>query len=177
MKKSCRDDLLVRHFLRAYGLVAIYVAVAAKNGRTLVGRSHAIAATRTALAAEHGSITLRAVWWVADDAKADHILSRLTHDIPAAQAIDDIPRAASIAGILLTGDADVRARALAHVEAMRLANAAALRRLNAAYREERLDRERRGRRMRPYNAWIAHQEVRLMYAYADDHRQQTRRRA
>lgn len=165
MQRPARDERLIRHYLRAYRLVAIFVAVT-KDGRTIFGHCRNLEAKLTELKAAHGAVNLRAVWCVADKEKAEQIIAAAPATAGAGPLIDALASAAARLRLSLTPHADVRARAAAGIETLRQRQQQHIRALNALYRDTRLDRNGRGLRTPPYNSFIARELLRLIYAEA-----------
>lgn len=170
MKASSREAQLVQHYLRAYGLVAIYVGVAPASGKTLLGYCHNIDARLRALETERGQTKIYGQWWCADNTKARQLIVALPRGTGAAVAQRQLPYLATVAGITLTADAEIQQHVRANLEAMRLRCARQLRALNADFKANRIARAAAGLKTIPYATFRHRNEIRMIYAEAAEHR-------
>lgn len=162
-------DRLVDHYIRAFGLWAIYL-IGARN-LTRVGVAHNPAA---ALKAQRvpGAEILK-VWWSTDRAEAIALAEALAGS-DARTAEDMIARMPAIAGGLgfaIADDAAVRARAfaaIAEVDASLKAmkERGELRAVSRAYRSMREDRAARGRGAMPWPVYWRRYVITILYQIA-----------
>lgn len=147
-------DNLVAHYIRAYGLCAVLV----------IDRDGAIEAIATAKPYERwrrlrASARLIGWWWFASEDDAQAIVAHRTDKLP--------DEAADKLGIAVATDTEIRARAVAAIDAAKAKLAAmnaigGLKSLNIAYRDRRRRRARRGRKTETYAVFQRRYLMRLL---------------
>lgn len=153
MTSTQREARLIKHYIRALGLHAVWRATDSL-GRTETGLAQDVPAAERRLA-ERGLVSFDA-WWVSSRAAAERALALIERGAPAPG---------------MTSHAVVIARARQAIAQVALKVAAAsragdLRHVNAAYRDLRRRRAALGLSTYPYATYLDRYTIRVLYQTA-----------
>lgn len=168
-----RPERLARHYIRAAGLRAVYVATCC--GKIRLGMTREPEARARDL--KRGRAKQEAVFWCASASSAQRLIAAVMPSIEAGEhrragaVVAALRSAAREDMIALSDDATVQKRAAAVVADIdqRIKSMQAsghLRGLNADYREARADAARRGAPFMSYGEYLARYKIKLLYELA-----------
>lgn len=174
-------DRLAEHYIRAYGLCAVYVAASGDAGAPgIVGTTRSPRAREHRLRHDHGRRAgILRLWWCATEADARAVAEAAR--AAGGAGADDIPAVAAALGVALADPGTVADRAREAVEAVRarieaMRATGGLRAVNADYKLMRQRRAAAGQATMPYPVYLRRRAIGMLYDMASEVRARAGRR-
>lgn len=167
-----QDDAMIAHYIRAYGLHAIFVAIG--RGRSIAGTTGNIRAAMRRIKSRHGRrARLHSQWWCNNREDAEAVLRAaiIEPEWPADDVSAIIENTAAEAGVGLAPAALVSVRAEIAVAAIRsqietMRKSGDMKAVNAAFRAMREQRLAAGLPTMPYPVFLRRHEIQMLYDVA-----------